>query len=103
VTEDFLHVRDNDPDNASRLQHQMTQGQEVVGLALAPVLKPVLEVLKEVPCVDLVDGTGIEGREIFEGISLDLVGWILCEAALVPNVIVYAVINVDPAGLVVWA
>jgi hypothetical protein len=81
----------------------MAQGQEDVGFALLPVVKPVLEVLKEVSCVNLFDRTRVEGGEVFEGVSLDLVGGVLAEAPVPPNVVVYAVINVDPAGLVVGA
>jgi hypothetical protein len=103
VTEDFLHVGDDDPDNAARLQCQVTRRQQGVCFALLPVVKPVLEVLKEVSCVNLVDGTRIKGGEVFECVSLDLIRGLLVETAKAPNVVVYAVINVDPAGLVVWA
>lgn len=54
--DDFLEVRDDEAEFAARLQDSIALPEEVVRFARLPVVEVVLEMLKEVSCVDLVGG-----------------------------------------------
>lgn len=77
----------------------MTEREKLVRFAFLPVVEPVLEVLKEVPRVDLIDRLKLQRLEIVDGVSLYDFAF---ELAL-PDLVVYAVVDVDPARLAVGA
>jgi len=52
-----------------------------------------------VACVDLVNRLGFKGIEILESVRLDVVAF----GGDAPNVVVYAVVDVDPTKLTVGA